>query len=32
MDWTGATVVAVVMLITALTINLVLRRLRPEIA
>ncbi len=30
MDWTGATVVAVVMLITALVVNLILRRFRPE--
>lgn len=30
MDWTGATVVAVVMLITALFVNLLLRKFRPE--
>ena len=32
MDWTGATVVAVVMLVTALIVNMALRRLRPEVA
>ncbi len=32
MDWTGATVVAVVMLVTALFVNMLLRRFRPEIA
>jgi putative spermidine/putrescine transport system permease protein len=31
MDWTGATVVAVVMLVTALIVNMGLRRFRPEI-
>lgn len=31
MDWVGATVVAVVMLVTALIVNLLLRRLRPEV-
>ena len=30
MDWVGATVVAVVMLLTALVVNMALRRLRPE--
>ena len=30
-DWTGATVVAVVMLITALIVNMLLRRFRPEV-
>lgn len=32
MDWTAATVVAVVMLVTALTVNIILRRFRPEVA
>jgi len=31
MDWTGATVVAVVMLVTALIVNMGLRRFRPEV-
>ena len=31
MDWVGATVVAVVMLVTALVVNLLLRRFRPEV-
>ena len=30
MDWNGATVVAVVMLVTALLVNMILRRFRPE--